>query len=777
MKIALVLLVLGLAAVFCLSPLAEVDLFWHLLAGRQILDTGQPPRVDTFTYTSAGRPWTDLHWLFQAGVAWLERQGGFAALDRFKVLLVVGAFGAALAAAAARGATLAAAALAVPGLVAAQERFTLRPEIASFALLGLLLLVLARREGSPRGLALLPPLLAVWANLHALFAIGLAAMALVLAGDAFERWRGGRPISLRPLMLALAVAVPCTLLTPYGVGGWALPRTLLVERVAAGNLYGRTIAEFQAPFSGFGRTASVAALAVLLILVIAALVFGHRACRPADLLLVAAFMALALMARRNMPLFALVAVAVAAPASAAALDRALRALLRRGPVGVRLAGLAPGMAMLAVAGSAALLIVDVASNRFFARDGTQRSFGVGVAPSFYPEQAAGLIAAAGIDGEVLNDLTMGGYLESRWVPGRRAYIDGRLEVHPPALFAAYLRLQQDPGAFEEQARAFGIRAVVWSHQHALEAAPLLRYLAAGNGWHLAYVDLAAAVFVHDASAAAAGPAATLAAVDLEAHPPVARLLAEAEDVAARVRAADPLPAWLRRLLPRREIPAAETGAALFFAIIGRPSIAEPLLLDAAGRAPWSAVVRYDLGLTLAQAGRPAEAAAAFAAGLAIDPGLTAARAGLALMSLRAGDEEGALREWARAEQGGPLPPAARQARGALLAERGRTDEAIGDYRAAVRDEPGRADWFADLALLYAGRGMEGPARDAIRRARALDPQGCRPRVAEARILRAAGDTDAADAALRAALADNPACAEARDDLLRPAGAPVLPGNR
>jgi len=777
MRVAVVLLVLLLATVVCLSPLAEVDFFWHLLAGRQILDTGQPPRADTFTYTSAGRPWTDLHWLFQAGAAWVERRGGFAALDAVKVALVVTAFAAALAAAAARGATLAAAALAVPGLVAAQERFTLRPEIASFALLGLVLLVLARRDRSPWGLALLPPLLALWANLHALYAVGLATLALVLAGDAVERWRGARGISLRPLTLAFAAAVPCTLLTPYGLAGWALPRTLLAERVAAGNLYGRSIAEFQAPFSGFGRTASVVAFAALLALVVGALVLGMRACRPADLLLIAAFMALALLARRNMPLFALAAVAVAAPAAAAAWNRLRQALARRGRAGARMAALSSGAALLAIAGSAAVLAVDVAGNRFFARDGTQRSFGVGIAPSFYPEQAAGIIAAAGLDGEVLNDLTMGGYLEWRWVPGRRAYIDGRLEVHPPELFAAYLRLQQDPGAFEEEARSRGIDAVVWSHRHALEAVPLLRHLAAGNGWHLAHVDLAAAVFVRDGNAAPAGLPSTLPAVDLEAHPPTERLLAEADVAAANAQAADPLPGWLRRRLPRVEIPAAETGAALFFAIIGEPTIAEPLLRDAARRAPWSATLRYDLGLVLAQAGRPAEAAAAFADSLTIDAGFTAARAGLALMSLRAGDPDGALREWARAEQDGPLPPSARQARGALLAARGRIDEAIGDYRAAVRDDPGRADWFADLALLYAGRGMEGPARDAIRRARAIDPKACRPRVAEARILRAAGDTVAAETALQSALADDPTCAAARGDLLPPDGAPASPGHR
>jgi tetratricopeptide (TPR) repeat protein len=645
-------------------------------------------------------------------------------------------------------------------VVAAQERFLLRPEVVSFALLALVLLLLARRERHPRSLALLPPLLALWANLHALFAVGLVTLALVLGGDAWQRWRG-TGVRTRPLALAFVVAVPCSLLTPYGFAGWGLSRTLLSERLAAGNLYGRSIAEFQAPFSGFGRTTSVIGLAVLMALVLVALAFGWRACRPADALLLAAFGALALMARRNMPLFALVAMATASPALSQAWTRARQAMERRGRSGARLAALAPGLAFLIIVGSTLILLVDVAGNRFYARDGTQRAFGVGIAPFYYPEQAADLVAANDPGGEVFNDLTMGGYLESRWVPRRRAYIDGRLEVHPPALFATYMKAQQEPGVFEAEARARGITAVVWSHQHAVEAAPLLRYLAEGNGWHLAHVDLAAAVFVRSGVALGAG-APPLAPDAVDRRAVLARLLTEAESAGAAARGADPLPSWLRRLVPRIEIPATETGVALFFAIIGEPFYAEPLLRDAARRAPWSALLRHNLGLVLMQAGRPAEAAAAFSESLAIDPRLGAARAGLALIALQGGDEAGALREWDRAERDGGLPAAARQARGALLAARGRIDEAIDDYRAALREEPGRAGWLAELALLYSSRGMEAPARDAVRRARTIDPRACPPRIAEIRILRAAGDTAAAEAALRAALREDPACGQAAD---------------
>ena len=79
------LLVLALAGSFCLTRLAEVDFHWHLLTGTRILAEGRPPVVDAFTHTSAGRPWVDLHWMFQVILALANRAGGWVALDLLKI--------------------------------------------------------------------------------------------------------------------------------------------------------------------------------------------------------------------------------------------------------------------------------------------------------------------------------------------------------------------------------------------------------------------------------------------------------------------------------------------------------------------------------------------------------------------------------------------------------------------------------------------------------------------------------------------------------------------
>lgn len=766
-------LVLGLAAALSLSPLAEVDFHWHLLAGQQILAGGEAPRVDQFTYTSAGRPWIDLHWLFQASVAWIEGRAGWGALDLFKVTMVLAACTAALTAGAVRGGLLAAAAIALPAVITAQERFTLRPEMVSFALFGSLLLLLARRRDRPALLFAVPPLLALWANLHSLYAVGLATLALALAGDLYEAWRRSAWRPVRPLALAMLLALPATLMTPYGTAGWGLARTLLVERVAAANLYGRGIAEFQPPFGGFGRTASVAAFALLIAIVMAAAIAGRRALGAADRLLLLAFLLLALMARRNMALFAFAAIALAPSALRATWERARVRLGRAGGTGLRLATYLPRAIALMVCGLTIGGLHDVVTNRFFARDGTQRAFGLGVAPAFYPAALAQAVIDGGLDGEVLNDMTMGGFLAGRWFPGRRTYIDGRLEVQAPGLFATYVVLQRDPVAFERETRARGIAAVLWSHAHVLDAVALLRHLATDPGWRLQAVDLTGALFVRPEAWRGAAPVA----LDGEAAPQLAaHLIAEAEEAAVLARSADPIPAGLRRLVPRREIPAGETGAAIFLALVGRPAIALPLLSDAARRAPWSASLHHDLGTVLAALGRDAEARAAFEAAIELDPGLAGARAAIGDLAWRAGDPDGALAAWEEAGRSGALPAASRRARATLHAGRGRLDEAIDDLRAAVAQDPDRAAWRSDLAALYAQRGLLEPALREVRRARALDPRDCRLALQEAALLGASGDLAGAEAARRAALDIDPACG-AGGPGVTPPSPPAAPPSR
>src|SRR5882762_7819754 len=43
--------------------------FWHLRLGREILRSGEVPRVDTLTYTRQSMPWVDQSWAFDVTLA------------------------------------------------------------------------------------------------------------------------------------------------------------------------------------------------------------------------------------------------------------------------------------------------------------------------------------------------------------------------------------------------------------------------------------------------------------------------------------------------------------------------------------------------------------------------------------------------------------------------------------------------------------------------------------------------------------------------------------
>jgi Tfp pilus assembly protein PilF len=738
-------LVLALAALFCLTSLAEVDYHWHLLTGERILREWRVPRVDDLSYTSEGRPWVDSQWLFEVLLAVTRRAGGDPGLDLLKVACVVGAFLLAASAARRRATAGVTAILALLAVVASQERFAARPEIASFLMLAAVLRLLEERRESPGRLVLLPPLFTLWANLHALYAVGLGALGLAAAGDTMERLgEPPDPGGPRPgrVWLCLGVSAAATLLSPYGLRGWSLPLRLLFGRVLSGGVFARTIAEFQPPFGGGGATAAVIAFALLAAVVTGAAAIARREARPADSILVAVFLVLALLARRNLPLFSLVALAQGAPLLSAATRLGREAVARRSGRGAR-ALAAGGKALVGVAVLVTFVMMGgVVTNRFYARDAIHRRFGRGEAPCAYPDAAAGFIDRAGPRGRVLNDMAIGGYLAWRWYPERPVFIDGRLEVHDETLYAAYLGLLSDPRRFEETARRYGIDAVLWSHRESGEAAPLLRHLAGGHGWHPVFADGAAVVFARD------GAAGSPPAIDLGDPVLAGRILDQI--AAARVAEEDPLPRLLRRLLPRVEPPVPESDAALTLAACGAWAAAERLYREALIRAPRNATLHYDLALVLEGERRVGEARRELQEALALDGSLAPARQVLAHLRLGDGDPEAALEEWRLAARAGPLAAEALLERGDLLARRGRIEEATADYLEAIRREPAWEAPRIALARVRAAAGDAAGAERILRQILAGNPASPETHHALAAILAAAGRLDEAAQEARAA---------------------------
>lgn len=131
---------------------------------------------------------------------------------------------------------------------------------------------------------------------------------------------------------------------------------------------------------------------------------------------------------------------------------------------------------------------------------------------------------------------------------------------------------------------------------------------------------------------------------------------------------------------------------------------------AAGQATNGEVYR-DIGNTLMQRGRPADAAKSYAEALRLRPDLSDARRGLGMAFMKMKRYDAAEREFRQLVASRPQDASAHYYLGCALYAKGDSEEALASYREALRLQPGHAE--ARLAVVTAltdlGRSAEAMA--------------------------------------------------------------------
>ncbi len=196
------------------------DVYFLLAAGRHLDRVGWTDR-DPFLTLSHGRTWNNQQWLAEWLFFQVQQAGGLTllcvayALLLASTLLPLGWMCRRRSLAVTAGAW----AIAVAALVAVID-----PRAGGFSVLlfaATLGLVAAART-RPRALLGLPPLFALWANLHGAFPAGLLFGGLVVAGAAADRWLGRATHRPAPSRLAVLLSASACLLalglTPLGRG-------------------------------------------------------------------------------------------------------------------------------------------------------------------------------------------------------------------------------------------------------------------------------------------------------------------------------------------------------------------------------------------------------------------------------------------------------------------------------------------------------------------------------------------------------------------------------
>jgi len=202
--------------------------------GQDLLAIGRVMVSNTHSFAS-DKPWVNHEWLAEVAMARAYAAAGPIGLN----LLRIACLGAVIALIWRRLARFdpparrfdAVLVVATLGVYARAQQ--VRPQLFSLLLFTLLLTILTDvdRTGDRRRLILIPPLMALWANLHGGWVVGL---------ECLTAWAACRACYPRPQivrtaqMIALvAIAALCTAANPYGIGLWRF----VLETVRVGRPY------------------------------------------------------------------------------------------------------------------------------------------------------------------------------------------------------------------------------------------------------------------------------------------------------------------------------------------------------------------------------------------------------------------------------------------------------------------------------------------------------------------------------------------------------------
>jgi hypothetical protein len=397
---------------------ADGDIARHLAHGERILAQGGVIRADPFSFTRPGEAFTGFEYGSQVVMALAHRAAGLPAVALLAALLWAAALALACRFLLRRGADPAFAYLVVTlAAVLSAMHFAARPHLVTQVLALVLLEWLDREERPP--LWWFAGLFVLWANLHGGWLFGLVLLGLYAVGAVLD----SRRARARGLAAALAVGAVVTVLNPYGP---ALP--LHVIRFFGAGLIQSQTTEFQAPgFRDLGTRLFL--VSVLLVVTGYALAAGRP--RWDRLLTVLALTAFAFTARRNIALWSLVAL----PLAALHADPLVRRLPEPPNFRASFARAAQRPWRWGLAIGAALLLAAVAATE-------DRTGKPGLLPRQFDARTfpVGLVAearAAGVEGRLFNQFLWGGWLLHAW-PEQKVFIDGGTDFYGEDLLLDYL---------------------------------------------------------------------------------------------------------------------------------------------------------------------------------------------------------------------------------------------------------------------------------------------------------------------------------------------------
>lgn len=463
----LLLCLLMMVIVKCNIPASgmDEDMWWHLSTGDWILKHHAVPTHDVFSTYTMGSPWIAYTWLFDVMTAKIYGAWGLHGILTMTMLLTIGFVAAVVTLLSRNGRMLRAIILSAIVFAATATLISPRPWLftCNFAVVELYLLLQAREHGRAIWLAPLPPLFALWANLHIQFVYGLGLIGLFALEQPIaallKRERPDVALRSRSLWIVLGASVMATLINPYG---WRIYQVVLQYATESAPL--RLVQEMQA--MSFRSVTDWAALFLLCWAAFSSAMSGCR--RPLMISLLVVSCWFGFRAGRDVWFLSVVSAVVITHSTGSA-ARGL-GKIRLAQWGIALpVSLALAFGVLGSPGVSAGALEQTAAKKF-------------------PVKACGYIQEHGLEGPLYNTYGWGGYLIWR-LPGLPVSIDGRANLHGDVRLSRYVDTWSGHRNWAEDVELRNARTILLEHE-----SPLASILAADSRFHLVYEDEVASVF-------------------------------------------------------------------------------------------------------------------------------------------------------------------------------------------------------------------------------------------------------------------------------------------
>lgn len=464
---------------FVYTPVSDSDFWWHIAAGKWIVEHRALPATDPFgMYSAADMVRNDTvlrgQWLGQVALYGMFELGGSPGVVLLRALLLTGCLGLLFWRAHRLGAAAWASwAVLIPGGLLALGFTNDRPQLFSYLLASLLFLAIENYQRTrARGwLWTLPLIAVVWANTHGAFLLAVALLPLYVAALWLQARLTQQNFRAQHGALALAAFafVTATPLNPNGLTTYAYLFGLEGSALqAATSEYISSFALYQ-----LGNFVPQVWVAILYILALVACIGLWRSDRP-RLALVIFLGVIGAWSYRYLAFM----IFIAGPYLAAGLTAALKANMRPS---IPYSGVAL-LLMLAIAA-----IVTGVQNGMALRSDVNRSM--------FPVAALDRLGDQAVYGKVFNHMQWGGYLLWRLGPRASLYVDGRM-LDSSRLEPYRHMLWATPAGIELlRQEQFDMVMLPPSNRFTGERYALIDYLRMRPEWHLLYQDRNAVVFV------------------------------------------------------------------------------------------------------------------------------------------------------------------------------------------------------------------------------------------------------------------------------------------